>query len=564
VIGVQTGRLVIRGGDVVDGEGRPRYQADVAVEGDRVVEIGTNLQGTEVLDATGMVVMPGMIDVHTHYDAQVFWDPALTPSCFMGVTSVVMGNCGYSIAPVGDHPDAAAMVIGTMENVEDMDPRSLAAGVPWDSFRSFAQWRGAVEQGGCVLNHTAYVGHTAVRIAVMGPDAFEREPSEDEIQSMVRHVEESVAAGAMGFATSWSPTHQGWKGKPVPSRLSGAEEFLTLAAPVSARGTGVVEVTLGGPVSMDDLYTMQMKLGVPLSIGGGLLAIPGFWEALLEIHNKGIATGADVWAQVSCRPLTFQMTMEAPFQFNQAPAFRALIDQPPEARRAAYGDRAWRTAALDELAALLLPPRWDKLVVAETDRRPDWIGRTVSDLSAETGESPLDLMLGLALEEDLATRFTTVLLNDDPDGIEAIIQADHTALSFTDAGAHVGMVCDAPMHLEVLEERVRRDGLFTLERAVQKMTSELADVWQLAGRGRVAVGGFADLVVLDPGTVSPGPVRRVRDFPAGGERLTCDQPQGIAHILVNGTVIQRDGESMATTIEDRPGRYLVPGRGAVA
>jgi N-acyl-D-aspartate/D-glutamate deacylase len=555
---------VIRGGDVVDGDGGPRVRADVAIEGDRIVEIGVGLRGDDVLDASGLVVMPGMVDVHTHYDAQVFWDPALTPSCFLGVTSVIMGNCGYSIAPVGDHPQAAEMVIGTMENVEDMDPRSLAAGVPWDTFRTFAEWRAAVAAGGSILNYAAYVGHTAVRIAAMGPDAFEREPTDDEMAAMIGLVEQSLAEGALGFATSWAPTHQGWKGKPVPSRVADGAEFETLAQLVGARGTGVVEATLGGPVSMDELYAFQRTLGVPLSIGGGLLAIPGFWSALLEIHERGIAAGANVWAQVSARPLTFQMTMDSPFQFNQAPIFRALIDGSREERLAAYRDETWRKAAADDLAALALPPRWDKLVVAETDARPGWIGETIAELMTETGAEPLDIVLGLALEEDLATRFTTVLLNDDPEGIEAIITADNTALSFTDAGAHVGMVCDAPMHLEVLAERVRRDGLFTLERAVQKMTSELADVWQLTGRGRVRVGGFADLVVLDPETVAPGPTRRVRDFPAGGERLTCDQPEGIAHILVNGFPIQRDGRSFATSTTERPGRYLVPGTEAVA
>jgi N-acyl-D-aspartate/D-glutamate deacylase len=558
------GRIVIKGGDVIDGDGGPRYRADVLIDGDRIIEIGNGLVGDDVVDAVGLVVMPGMIDIHTHYDAQVFWDPALTPSCFMGVTSVVMGNCGYSIAPVGSHTESAEMVIGTMEHVEDMDPNSLRAGVPWDSFVSFGEWRSAVARGGSILNYSAYVGHTTVRIAVMGPDAFERNPTSPELAEMGRLVAQSLREGAMGFATSWSPTHQGWRGKPVPSRLADAHEFLSLATLVGARGAGVVEVTLGGPVSMDDLYAFQFKIGVPLSIGGGLLAIPDFWPALLEIHERGIASGADVWAQVSCRPLVFQMTMDAPFQFNQAPMFRALMDQPRGVRLAAYRDAVWRAAAMEDLDSLLLPPRWNKLIVAETNARPEWIGRTVEQLAAETEVSPLDVVLTLALEEDLATRFTTVLLNDDPEGIEAIISADHTALSFTDAGAHVGMVCDAPMHLEVLAERVRRDGLFTLERAVQKMTSELADVWQLTGRGRVKVGGFADLVVLDPDTVSPGPTRRVRDFPAGGERLTCDQPTGLAHIFVNGVPIQRDGVNFATAMTERPGRYLVPGEEALA
>jgi N-acyl-D-amino-acid deacylase len=559
-----TKRLVIRGGDVVDGDGGPRYRADVAIDGDRIVEIGPNLSGDDELDAAGLVVMPGMVDIHTHYDAQLFWDAALTPSCFMGITSVVMGNCGYSIAPRGSHTDAADMVIGTMENVEDMNPNSLRAGVPWDTFNTFSEWRRAAAAAGCVLNYTAYVGHTAVRIAVMGPDAFERPATDTELSAMVALVEQSLAAGALGFSTSWAPTHQGWRGKPVPSRQADASEFKTLGMAVGRRGSGVVEATLGGGVSMDELYAMQSDFGVPLSVGGGLLAIPGFWPAMLEVHNKEIAGGANVWPQVTARPISFQMQMTSPFQFNQVPIFRTLIDQPEELRVAAYRDHVWRAAALDELENYVLPPKWDKLIVAETELKPEWIGRTVAEIGVELGCSPLDVMLDLALEESLKTRFTTVLLNDDPEGIEAIIQADNTALSFTDAGAHVGMVCDVPMHLEVLAQRVRRDGLFTLEHAVRKLTSELADVWQLSGRGRVAVGGFADLVVLDPDTVSPGPLRRVRDMPADGERLTCDQPTGIAHILVNGSVIQRDGENFAPTTTARPGRYLVPGEEAQA
>ena len=315
--------LVIRGGTVIDGSGAPGVRADVAIEGHRIAAIGTGLSGARTLDASGCVVAPGFIDIHTHYDAQVFWDPALTPSCFHGVTTVVAGNCGFSIAPT--RPAHREVIARTLENVEDMNPASLAAGVPWD-FETHPQYLASVGRRGTALNFGAYVGHTAVRLYVMGDAAYERKATDDEVARMCAVVRESMEAGALGLATSFAPTHLGIDGKPVPSRFAELSEFEAMARVLTELGRGVVAVTPGQGF-FREIYDFQRRIGVPVTYTA-LLAIPGFWQMGSKLNDEETAKGADVWPQVSCRKITMQLRMSDPFQFNQAASFAALMGKP--------------------------------------------------------------------------------------------------------------------------------------------------------------------------------------------------------------------------------------------
>ncbi len=541
--------IVIRGGTVIDGTGSEGFEADVRVKDGRIAEIGRGLTGGRELDASGHVVTPGFIDIHTHYDAQVFWDPALTPSCFHGVTTVVAGNCGFSVAPT--RPEDHETIALTLEKVEDMNPATLAAGIPWD-FETFPEYLASVERRGTVLNYAAYIGHTALRLFHMGDDAYEREATDDEVAAMAVSVQEAMAAGAAGLATSFAPTHIGIGGRPICSRLAAKSEFETLAMEVRKAGRGVIEATMGDGFAFDQIYDFQRRVGVPVTYTA-LLAMPGLWQHGSKVHAEQREQGTGVWPQISCRKITMQVKLEEPFPFDQTDAFAALYQGNREDRVAAYRDPAWRAKALEQLKTTALPTRWENFELAETTAHTGLIDRKLVDLAAERGESPLDTMIALSLDDDLKTRWRYIQANDDEEGIEHLLQQEGMALGLSDAGAHVGMLCDAPLPTDLLGNWVRERGVLPLETAVFKLTGEPASIFQFEDRGVVREGAWADLTVFDPMTVAPGPIRRVVDFPANGDRLTADQPSGIRHVLVNGVPIQVDGESHATEMDERPG-----------
>jgi N-acyl-D-amino-acid deacylase len=547
--------VVIRGGTLVDGTGAPGRPADVAVAGGRIVGVGPGLDGRRELDASGQVVAPGFVDIHTHYDAQVFWDPALTPSSYHGVTTVVAGNCGFSIAPV--RPDGVDLLARTLQHVEDMSFDTLAAGVPWDAFETFPQYLDAVEARGVGLNYGCYVGHTAVRLFVLGPEAYERPATPAELAAMQQAVADAMAAGAIGFATSASPTHNGDAGRPVPSRVADLAEVEALLDPVRDAGRGVVALLPGGVIPHEDMFALQRRVGRPFT-WTALLTVRGYpyHEGVVAAHEAARAEGVEVWPQVSCRPLVFQMNLLEPFTFNSRPAFAALMGKPVEEREAAYRDPAWRAATWAELQGRGggLPINWPALSVAESASRPDLAGRAVVDLAEERGVTALDAMLDIALADGLRTRFDSVLANDDPDAIAWLLPRDDVLLGLADSGAHVSQLCDACFATDLLGPWVRDREVMPLERAVHKLTAEPARVYGLDDRGVVADGNAADLVVFDPATVEPGPLRRVWDFPAGGERLVADAPVGVTHTLVNGVPIRVDGEQV--TPDRLPGVVL--------
>ena len=550
-------RILIRGGTVIDGTGRPGYQADLAVEGGRIVAIGDDARdgagrSSRVLDAGGQVVAPGFIDIHTHYDAQVFWDRWLTPSAFHGVTTVVAGNCGFSIAPT--RQDGVALLARTLQHVEDMSFDTLAAGVPWSDFETFPQYLDAIEGRGVALNYGCYVGHTAVRLYVMGEDAYERSPNESELAAMQQAVAEAMDAGAMGFASSDSPTHNGDRGRPVPSRVATMDELRFLLEPLRERGKGVVALLPGGKQKHPDVFALQKHVGRPFT-WTALLTVSGYpyHEKVIEEHEAAWSEGVEVWPQVSCRPLVFQMNLAEPFTLNMRASFAALMGKSREERIAAYRDPAWRAQAWEDTETRF---NWKSLSVAESDKRPDLIGRKVLDLAEEQGKTPLDVILDVSLEDDLHTRFWSVLANDDPEGIAWLLPRDHVLLGLADSGAHVSQLCDACFATDLLGNWVRDREVMPLERAIHKLTGEPARVYDLADRGTLEVGKAADICVFDPATVAPGPLRRVRDFPAEGERLTADSPEGMSHVLVNGTPIRVDGEAAKEGLDAMPGRVL--------
>ncbi len=542
--------FVLRGGSVLDGTGAPAIAADVAIKGERISAISADRSELDIgpdtheIDVSGLAVCPGFIDIHTHYDAQVFWDPALSPSCYHGVTSVVAGNCGFSVAPVRqEHHD---LIARTLEGVEDMNASTLAAGVPWD-FESFPDYLNSVQQHGTGLNFGAYVGHTALRLYVMGDEAYEREATQDELDQMCAVLTEALEAGACGFASSFAVTHRGVDGKPVPSRLASRTEVETLLEAAGKTRRGVVAVAPGEPVGIKDLYDLQPNLGIPITYTALLTFPSGTWRGLMELNRQESAKGVDVWPQVSPRPGTFQMTMSEPFALNPNAEFGKLVGVSHAERLEAYADTAWRQLAQEAFKTQkAMRPRWEVIQIAESRSHPELIDRPVSEVAAERGCHPLDVILDTAIDDNLATRVRTIFANDDPAGVAELLQETHCTIGLSDAGAHVGQLCDAMQATDFLGKWVREKELMPLETAVRKLTGVQADLFNLADRGYLREGAFADVVVFDPETVNPGPTRRVRDFPADEERLTADQPEGMHHVFVNGTPTIGDAVGVAT------------------
>ncbi len=554
----ETGTLVVKGGTVVDGTGTPGQRADVAIEGGTIKEIGQNLTGDRVLEADGCVVSPGFIDIHTHYDAQVFWDPALTPSCFHGVTTVVAGNCGFSLAPIKstDHE----LIANTMEKVEDMNPATLLEGVPWNDFETFPQYLSAVERRGTVLNFAAYLGHTPLRLYVMGDEAVGRPANAAELAKMGTIIREAMDAGAVGFATSFAATHLGADGSPIPSRWADRAELESLFGAVAATGKGIIGVNGGDNLSLRDNYVLQRQVGIPFTYTAVLTNPSGGHLKALEINRQGWDEGGEVWLQVSCRPLTFSMTLVEPFTLNTNPVFAELSGGSVEARRAAYADPAWRERAREAWnEKRAFRPRWSTMEIMETQAHPQLVGRRLSDIAEERGIDAFDCLMDLAVAEpDVAMRIKVLIANDDEEGVKTLLNAPGTTLGLSDAGAHVGQLCDAPLPTDLLGNWVRGREVLTMEAAIRKLTGQQADLFGFANRGYLKAGYAGDVAVFDPATVAPGPVRRVRDFPAGAERLTADAPAGMRHVVVNGRPIQVDGTFLPDSLTHRPGQLVRP------
>jgi N-acyl-D-amino-acid deacylase len=552
---------VLRGGTIVDGTGAPGVVGDVAVSDGRIVGVGTGLSGDTSIDASGCVVAPGFIDIHTHYDAQVFWDPALTPSCYHGVTTVVAGNCGFSLAPT--MPDRRMQIARTLEKVEDMDVESLAAGIPWD-FTTFPEYLASVDAKGSALNFAAYIGHTPLRIYVMGDEASSRTATPEEVEQMAGLVREAMAAGAAGFATSFAITHLGADGQPIPSRWSDRAELEALFRAQAESGRGALGINgVNDELHFDQIYDLQRELGIPITWTALLTSSTGSHLKALAMHREGMEKGSAVFPQVSPRPLSFSMNLVEPFTLNTSPVFAELMSGTIEGRARAYADPAWRQRVRDAWASGPkggIPPRWETYELMESAANADLIGRRLLGVAQERGVDPFDLLLDLAVAEPTLKdiRVKAVLANDDEDGVRTLLQEDGCTLGLSDAGAHVSQLCDAPLATDLLANWVREKGVLTVEQAVHKLTQVQAELFGFAGRGVVREGFAADLVVFDPDTVAPGPLRRINDFPAGAERLTADQPEGMRHLLVNGTQVIADGELQASAVAARPGQLVTP------
>jgi N-acyl-D-aspartate/D-glutamate deacylase len=529
--------LVIRNAVLVDGLGSPPRHGALAVAGGRIAEIGAQVgPGRQVVDAHGLALAPGIIDNHTHYDAQATWDPDLTASSSLGVTTAIIGNCGFTIAPC--RPEDRDLVMRNLTNVEGMSIDALRAGIRWD-FESIPEYLAMLERNGLGLNLAAFAGHSSIRTFVMRDDAPRRAAAPTEVEAMRRLVQEARRAGAIGFATSTSPAHNGDGGLPMPSRLADDAELLALTGAV--RETGLFMLTKGGHTKISFLEEIAARNGRPVVVAA-LLHSSTNPDAVfddLDAIAAANARGRRLVGSISCCPLTMDFTLAAPYPFEGLASWKPALGLKGEAFKRAIADPAFRRAIRDELAQpatfRLFSGEWDKVQVVETasDSNRALESRSLADIGRAAGKDPLDALLDLALAEDLATVFAALLLNSDEDAVGRMIRHPHSLVSLSDAGAHLTFFNDAGFGLHLLGHWVRERGVLALAEGVRKLTSDPARVFGLRDRGRLEAGCAADLMLFDPATVNRGPKRRVFDLPAGAPRLVTPGV-GVHGVWVNG------------------------------
>ncbi len=560
--------IKITGGTIIDGDKTPRYKGDVGIKDGKIIALG-NAPGDadKIIDATGLIVCPGFVDCHTHYDAQIIWDKMMTISPWHGVTTVVVGNCGFGVAPV--RPSDRDTIIRTLENVEGMDAAALKAGLGdnWP-FETFPEYLDAIEKAGMGINVGVLMGHTPIRLYVMGADSTERVATPAEVDQMREIVREGLRAGAMGFASSKAPTHIGAGGKPVPSRLAEYNsEILEIAKVLGEEKTGIIQSTIGGDVLHDQFAEMSRvancnvtwtALLQGISLGGG------DHHAQLKKSAELVAAGAKVYPQVSPRALNFEMNFKSPFIFESMPVFKPVSAADFDGKKVIYGQQEFREnfkKTIQKGMALGLAG-WPKTVISECPSDPSLNERLLFDVADERGQDPVDAVLDLSLENNLAMRVRMPIANYDEEQVEILLKDPNVVVGLSDGGAHASQLCDACFSTYMLGHWVRERGSLDLEYAIYLLTSRSADVCNITDRGRLKEGLAADVVVFDADTVGAGVLERVYDFPAGADRLVS-QASGIEFVIVNGKVLRVGNVDQVNPASDvLPGRLLRNGAAA--
>lgn len=532
--------LLIRGAQVFDGTGAAPFPADVAVKDGRIRAVGAHLKAdaAKVVDAQGLSLMPGIIDSHTHFDAQITWDPFVRPSPALGVTTAVIGNCGFTIAPC--KPQDRETTMRNLTQVEGMSLDVLRQGIDW-GFETFPQYLAQLRRKGSAVNVAAYVGHSSVRTWVMGAEANRRAATEAEIAQMAQLVREAMQYGAVGFASSTSPAHNGEGGLPMPSRLASDGEQMALIEAMGEAGRGVYMVTKGGQMPVPFLEEMSARSRRPVMIAALLhnstnpTAVFKDLDAITAANERG----RKLIGQVSCCPLTMDFTLASPYPVEGLQSWKPALGLNGDALKAVLARRDFRDAVRAELSQpavfRLFNAEWDKVHVVEVANaaHAHYEQRSIADIARAEGRDVLDVMLDLAIAEDLQTIFTAQLLNSDEEAVGRMLNHPHSVVSLSDAGAHLTFFTDAGFGLHLMGHWSRTVGAMPMAEAVRRLTSQPAGILGLQGRGQIREGFAADLLLFDPATVGRGPKRRVFDLPGGAPRLHTDA-LGVHGVWVNG------------------------------
>ena len=562
--------LVIRNGTVVDGSGGPRYRADVGIAGDRIVRIGRIREpAARTIDADGLVVAPGFIDGHTHMDAQVAWDPLGSCSCWHGVTSVVMGNCGFALAPC--KPEEREWFARCLTAVEDIPTEAIMEGVDW-RWESFPQYLDAIESFPKAINYGAYIGHSAIRMYAMGRRAMTDKATDDDIERMRALVREALAAGAMGFSTSRSPTHTAPGDMPVASRVADWSEVERIAAVLAEEDAGILQLapdTTSGArhrAFLDLVGQLALTISRPVMLGAFSLRqgeAPLAWQSQTGWLDDVAAGGGRAWGQVTTRSINAIFSLKSYLPFDVLPAWQQVRALPVMQQQRRFADAETRRVLVAAEAAM--KPRGNIFQgggAATTDpRKPDydnlfglagvdWDEPSIAELARRRNSHPVEVMLDLMVD-DAEQVFVQPIANEQPDELLGLLRHPRTLTTFSDSGAHVAQEMGSSLQTHMLNYWVRKRGAFSLEEAVRKLTFDIASAWDLRDRGLVRSGMAADLVLFDEKTVRPLLPVVERDLPGGARRLV-QKAQGIEAIVVGGAVTQEQGRDTGA----RPGRLL--------
>ena len=541
--------LIIKNGTVVDGTGAPARSADVAVTGGRIAEIG-KLTGAakRTIDAAGRIVAPGFIDPHTHYDAQICWDKAITPSPWHGVTSVMMGNCGVGVAPCA--PAARDTAMHDLVNVEGIPFEVLDRGLTWD-WESFPEFMSAAARRGSALNLGFIAPLTPFRYYVMGKQATERAATPGEAAAIAALIEEAVAKGAFGFSTTQLLNHIGHLGRPLACRNADRAELRAYANVLRKLGKGIIEIALTRQVSVlsdDDCAVLDFLLtesGRPVT-WLALMArddIPDACQASLRKAASLLARGA--FPQVSPRPLTRDIDLKTPFSFMAFASWHPVFNKPVEEQKQFYRDPAFRNRFREELKGPgQFTGNWDLMAVSEAfaPHLKQHEGRSIGEIARLRGVDGVDALLDLAIEDDLRTEFALAFLNTNDAEVGRLLKDTRTLVGLSDGGAHLGVLCDAGYCTYLLGKWVRELKVLSMEQAVSRITSEPADLFGIRDRGRLSPGLAADIVVFDADTVGSADRGEKRfDLPGGVKRMVMPAT-GIGFTIVNGVVVYEHGD----------------------
>jgi N-acyl-D-amino-acid deacylase len=550
--------LLIKNAKICDGTGAPAFMGSLGVQGGLIRHLGaSNGQSAgRVIDADGLVLAPGFVDPHTHYDAQISWDPLVTCSPWHGVTTVIMGNCGVGVAPV--RPTTREILMQDLVNVEAIPYDVMKAGIDWQ-WESYGEYLDAIDRRGLGINVAGLVAFTPLRHYAMGEASFERAASDDEIATMRRLLREAMEAGAFGFTTTTSRNHVGYQGRPLACRNASREELVGVVRGLADVGRGAIEIILssGGmfAVSDDDVELLRQITRASTR--------PATWLALFahpgqpDFHDQTFAKLGDLVKQaipqVTPRPIMSQGDLRNPTMFGSFISWQKVFNRPDAEKIACYRDPAFRDAFQQELESRRRTHMWGQMRVLEVGR-PELaghVGRTLEEIAASQGTRPVDAYFDLGIADDLATRFQSSTFNFDPAGVERLITDDRCLIGLSDGGAHVDVICDVGYATATLDLWVRKSGVLSLEKAVHKLTQVPATVFGIPNRGVLAEGKVADLVLFDPATVTARAPRYVNDLPCNGRRLICEA-EGIKATFVAGRQLYDDGRHTGAM----PGRIL--------
>jgi N-acyl-D-amino-acid deacylase len=556
--------LLIKNGYVVDGSGGPRFPADVGVKDGKIAKIGRiNERAAKTINADGQVVSPGFVDGHTHMDAQIFWDPLGSCSCYHGVTSVIMGNCGFTLAPCAAKD--VDFVFRNLERAEDLSRDAMKAGIDW-SWETFPEYFDVLDALPKGINYGGYIGHSALRTYVMGERAFSEQATPDELKRMQREVQNALRAGAIGFSTSRTYNHQTSDDRPVASRIADWSEVRGIVNAMGELGAGIFEIAGEAPGRnpvkqreyFDRLKNLAIESGCPVTFGmPSIRAAPDVWPAYYELGNEVADAGGRLFVQAHSRSISTLLSFKSHTPFDKWEGWKDLRSKPLEEQKALLRNPEIKRQLVD----IASRPYDGPPIVGAEPRPPEWdwvylfndIGdeQVMTEVAAARGVHPVEAMIDIALERDFDAFFRQPLANEDENAVLTMMKHPRSVVTFSDSGAHVAQIMDSSLQTHLLSYWVREREAFTLEEAVRLITHDTATAWGLYDRGMIREGLNADLVVFDPDTIHQNMPVLVNDLPAGAQRL-LQTARGISNTIVNGEILLENNQPTGNL----PGRLV--------